>query len=404
MKKPPSLPLYLVVLGFPSLELLPPSSAHAQAEEPPPPALAAPPEEEEDDDDDDDEIEVSFGLFADAYVGYGSSDTGTPAPYHRAYTHQSPEDPISGFPGYSSSNFFNLSFVGLDATFDAGTVGATAIMRFGPSVPLFYGIDEGPAGIDSILGGYVSILPTEALTIDIGYFGTIYGAEVAESWMNLNYTRGGLYFAMQPFYHLGAKAAYAVSDAFGINVMLVNGANALADDDTPAAGLQFSLTPSDVFSISLGGYYDFNDDAPSGIETFADAVAALTLGDFTALLNFDFNMNRAGDTPGDEDTKFWGISLAAGYTFNEWFGIAARGEYLSDNDGTIWTLADGSDNDGKVSVVTTTLTLDFKPYKYLIVRAEGRYEKSTDDIYFSGESLADDWFSGVLGVVATTNP
>lgn len=346
---------------------------------------------------------VTLALFADAYLGFGSAKTGTIAPYHRAYTHQSPPDPISGFEG-GSSNWFNLSFIGLDAKFDSGIVGATALIRLGPSVPLFYGTDEGPAGLDSMLGGYVTIRPTEALAIDMGYFGTIYGAEVAESWRNLNYTRGGLYFAMQPFYHLGAKGTYTVSDAVAITAMVVNGANALVDDDTPAFGLQASLSPTEAFSLAVGGYYDLNEDSPSGVETFADVVATLSLGALQVIGNFDLNVNRAGANPEDKTVAYWGASLAAGYSFTQAVGIAVRGEYLSDNDGAIWTLADGSDNDGSVSVITSTATLDLKPYPYLIVRAEGRYEKSTDDIYFSGTKLADQWFAAVLGVVATTEP
>jgi len=346
---------------------------------------------------------VTLSLFADAYLGFGSAKTGTIAPYHRAYTHQSPPDPISGFEG-GSSNWFNLSFIGLDAKFDTGVVGATALIRLGPSVPLFYGTDEGPAGLDSMLGGFVTIRPTEALSIDMGYFGTIYGAEVAESWRNLNYTRGGLYFAMQPFYHLGAKGTYAFSDALAITAMVVNGANALVDDDTPAFGLQLSVSPTDTFSLAIGGYYDLNEDSPSGVETFADVVATLSVADLQLIGNFDLNVNRAGDTPGDETVMYWGVSLAAGYAITKAVGVAVRGEYLSDNDGAIWALADGSPNDGSVSVITSTATLDLKPYPYLIVRAEGRYEKSTDDIYFSGTKLADQWFAAVLGVVATTEP
>src|SRR5687768_10196545 len=162
---------------------------------------------------------VNLSLFADTYVSYNSSQSNTPVPFHRAYDNNTPYDPLADFPStpnpdgttttpYSlgSRKGFGLSVIGLDASFDTGTVGATAFLRFGPSVPIYYAADMGVSGIDSILGGYLTIKPVPELTIDAGYFGTIYGAEVMENYLNLNYTRGALYYAMQPFYHFGAKA------------------------------------------------------------------------------------------------------------------------------------------------------------------------------------------------------
>src|SRR5688572_24166886 len=141
---------------------------------------------------------VNLSLFADTYVSYNSSKSGTAGPYHRAFDNLTPFDPVTGFPStpgatpdddpipsaFGMRNGFGLSMVGLDANFDTGTVGATAFLRFGPTVPIYYAQDMGVAGLDSMLGGFVTIKPTEALTLDAGYFGTIYGAEVAESWIN----------------------------------------------------------------------------------------------------------------------------------------------------------------------------------------------------------------------------
>ena len=62
------------------------------------------------------------------------------------------------------------------------------------------------------------------LSLVAGTFGTIFGAEVAESWLNLNYTRGELYFNLQPFWHTGIKAEYA-KDAFVARALVVNEPN-----------------------------------------------------------------------------------------------------------------------------------------------------------------------------------
>jgi hypothetical protein len=358
---------------------------------------------------------VTLSLFADTYVSYNSSQTGSPVPYHRAYDNNTPPDPVTQFPdppGFANRSLFGLSFVGLDANFDAGTVGATAFLRFGPSVPIFYATDTGIAGIDSMLGGYVTIKPIEPLVIDAGYFGTIYGAEVAESWINMNYTRGGLYYAMQPFYHFGVKASYAVTDMVTLRGMVVNGANNIVDEnDAPALGLQLALGGlGGVFDLAAGVFYETGNDSSWGIETFFDVVATLTLGDFKLLANFDYNINRADDdaAPGEEgseDVSYYGMMATAGYALTPEVGIALRGEYLVDPDNTVWTpVAGGTATDDTMNVITLTGTLDLKLLPHLVMRPEFRYETAKSEIYTDRDGgPTDGWYTAILGLVATSN-
>ncbi len=360
---------------------------------------------------------VTLSLFADTYVSYNSSETGSPVPYHRAYDNSTPPDPVTGFPdppAFANRSLFGLSFVGLDANFDAGTVGATAFLRFGPSVPIFYAADTGIAGIDSMLGGYVTIKPIEPLVIDAGYFGTIYGAEVAESWINMNYTRGGLYYAMQPFYHFGVKASYAVTDMVTLRGMVVNGANNIADEnDAPALGLQLALGGvGGVFDLAAGVFYETGNDSSWGIETFFDVVATLTLGDFKLLANFDYNIDRASDDAamgeaGFEERSYYGLMGTAGYQLTPEVGIAVRGEYLVDPGGDplnrVWTSL-GEASDDEESVITMTGTLDLKLLPHLIMRPEFRYETAKSEIFTDRDGApTDSWYTAILGLVAISN-
>src|SRR5690349_8729742 len=41
---------------------------------------------------------VNLSLFADTYVSYNSSKSGTAGPYHRAFDNLTPFDPVTGFP------------------------------------------------------------------------------------------------------------------------------------------------------------------------------------------------------------------------------------------------------------------------------------------------------------------
>jgi hypothetical protein len=349
---------------------------------------------------------IDFALFADTYVSYNSAKSGTPVPYHRAYDNNTPFDPVTGFPTdgdgapapLSSRNGFGLSFVGLDATFSTGIIGVTALLRFGPSVPIYYGTDASAAGLNSFLAGYVTVAPTESFSLDAGYFGTIYGAEVAESWRNLNYSRGGLYYAMQPFYHFGVKGKYIFNDYVNLTAMVVNGANNVADEnDSPALGLQLGLTNiGDVFNLAVGGFYETGADSAWGIESFFDVVATVTLGDFSLIANFDYNINRGAD--GVEDTSYYGVMGAAAYNFIPEVGVAVRGEYLMDVDSNIWTT--GIED---VSVATVTGTLDLKLVEQLIVRPEFRVETSSEEIYVGRSGAATDaWWTAMIGLVATS--
>jgi putative OmpL-like beta-barrel porin-2 len=384
------------------------SLAFAQDAAPPPP----PPTEEEE----PAAPAVNLSMFADTFVSYNSAKSGTPVPYHRAYDNNAPYDPLADFPtaagpdgapvpsSFGSRNGFGLSFIGLDASFDTGVVGATAFLRFGPSVPIFYAADMGITGLDSILGGYLTLKPIEGLVIDAGYFGTIFGAEVAEGYLDLNYTRGALYYAMQPFYHFGAKAAYSINDTVTVRAMVVNGANNSVDEnDAPALGLQLALNDlGGVFDLSVGGFYESGDDSTWGIESFVDVVGSLTLGDFTLLANFDYNTNRGTD--GVDSYSYWGIMGTAAYAFTPQVGIAVRGEYLSDPDNGVWSPAGDATLDPDFNLVTLTGTLDLKPWDHIIIRPEFRYETASGDIFYDSDGApTDGWFTAVLGLIATTN-
>src|SRR5690606_1388132 len=131
--------------------------------------------------------------------------------------------------------------------------------------------------------------PTEELTLDFGQFGTIFGAEVAESWQNLNYTRGALYYAMQPFWHTGLRVRYQASEMVGFNAMVVNGTNQafVPDNNQPAVAGQLTLAPVDGLSLALGYLHQIdpmNSDfypggGRAGFDNFFDFVAVYEVGD-----------------------------------------------------------------------------------------------------------------------------
>ncbi len=351
---------------------------------------------------------VTVSAFVDAYLGLQTARMGTDVPYHRAYA--------TNF-GFANENGFSLSFAGADIVYDGGAAGATISLRAGPSVPIYYGGDTGgPFGIDNITQAFVTWNATDSLTLDVGQFGTIYGAEVAESWLNLNYTRGGLYYAMQPFWHTGLRAGLTLNDAMGLKFLVVNGANTITevgevrlDDDgvtpeddpvfLPSFGAQFTYSGGPL-GLAVGGLLGPEEDA-DGFNMFFDVVATVDLSPLTLVFNADFNQDSHSDR---DSTSFWGVSAAAGYALSDSFGIAGRLEFLSDSDNELYGAVDDMGMAAEdVTVTTITGTLDFKPIpdsQMLVIRWDNRYEMGSEDIYFDSDGETDGaWFQSVVGFV-----
>jgi hypothetical protein len=398
------------------------------AEEPKPTVPEAPKEEEEA----PWYSGISVGAFVDAYGAVRSDNNGSGAAGNA--TAQSDANSAKGVtnPGvvgnfghdaYVEASGFALAFAGVDVAYSGEKVGATISLRFGPGVNRFFGADQGPFGIDNVTQAYLTYKPTDKITLDLGQFYTIFGAEVAESWRNQNYSRGALYYAMQPFWHTGLRANFKVNDALAINAMVVNGVNtAFEGNKSPTLGIQFLLTPIEEWSLIAGYMTGLNprtgDDETiptKNFQDFVDVVSTVTLGDFKMVMNADINSYRPKGWSDRE--RWWGLSFAPGYSFTNWFGAAARVEYLVDTanaalamGGTALagfdaTTPGGNGPGDKVHLTTLTGTLDFKPVSALILRPEFRYEIASANDYTDHDSKATKHFWSMhLGAVVTTMP
>jgi hypothetical protein len=341
--------------------------------------------------------DLTIGAYVDSYMALRSDNNNKPlAPIPGV---GSPADYPHG--AYVSADGFGLASAGADVAYSGEQFGATLSLRFGPAVNRFYFGNTSDLGINNITQAYATWKPLAGLTLDLGQFYTLYGAEVFESWRNMNYSRGGLHYLMQPFWHTGLRANYVITDMIAVNAMVVNGTNiAFENNKSPTIGVQGVITPMDELFVSFGymGAINPNDDGEkiSLFDNFFDLVATVTVGDFKVVNNFDFNLykNAAG-----KSENWWGISVAPGYSFTNWFGAAARVEYLADSANALfgmsttqagWLTHAGDPSMGPslakdASLVTLTGTLDFKPVpnsSALVLRPEFRYERSSD-LYFA---------------------
>jgi hypothetical protein len=349
-------------------------------------------------------------MFVDAYAAWQTGGQGTLASLsqHRAFSGQGST--------LRAENGLSLAFLGFDAEYDLGDFGVVANLRFGQAASIFHGDSDLPFGVEYLTQAYALYRPAEQLELDLGMFLSPFGFESLESWKNPNYTISALYVYGQPNWHMGLKAKWQIDESLSLMGLVVNGINNISEtqqrgglDQKPSLGGAVTYALNPALSFALGGLFALdhihNDD--QGFDAFGDFVTTLQLGAFMTALNVDYIFTRQG-APNGSNRHFIGGSLTAGYRFNDYIGVAARGEHLRDD----------ASYDGKAlwQLLTGTLTLDVKPIPdkpQFIVRWENRWERSNQRVFGKDsrgtQDTTDDtyrrtWFESVLGVVVTTTP
>lgn len=207
----------------------------------------------------------------------------------------------------AKANQFSLNMAKLTAEHSADPVGFKAELIFGGAADLFHATE--PAGVEvykHLLQAYVSVKPAswKGVQFDFGKFVTSAGAEVTETHLNWNYSRGLLY-ANGPFYHFGARVTAPVHKNLSLGYQLVNGWNNVEDNNSGKThGFTAALTTSRVNWFN--NYYTGPEKANTneGWRHFYDTVIAINPnGRISGLLNFDYGQEN---NPGQRNSKFYG--------------------------------------------------------------------------------------------------
>lgn len=386
---------------------------------------------------------IEFSAFVDAYASFN-------------YNFPKPQSGKNRLRQFDTSNGFAMSWVGVNASYPADPVGATISLRFGPTANAIAascfsaGSCDSDYGLSNVKQGFVSWKPggaDSAVTLDLGKFDTPFGVEVAESHLNMNYTRGML-FASQPLFHTGLRANFVVADPFDFRILAVNGWNNSIDNnvgksfgaqatfhlrnadgsDTLSASIGYLGGPErdDTETITCNSGEEFDPSSDSGcvaatgpapelsgrvdrgssntkgwrhlidLVVTADPIEQLHLA-----LNADFGHEkvRSADSGAFDGASYYGVMLAARVAVLEQFGVAARGEYFHDPKGFI-----SGYSDVEMNLVGGTLTLELLPADFLTLRLDNRLDWASKQIF--DKELRDKGgyqFTTTLGVVAHTD-
>lgn len=358
---------------------------------------------------------LNWQVFVDAYAAYNGNE-----PNRR----QAP----SSVRAFDVHNGFSLAWAGFNLDYQKKQFGATAHLRFGPSAKI-YNSGEEVMGLEFVKQAYASYKPRffgARLSLDLGKFDTPYGAEVAESQGNFNYTRGALNWLGQPFFHTGLRLNARLSDRVGMTFIAVNGWNNSLDNNRGKSfGLQFRLQPVDGVDVYVGYIAGPENSQTSELECEDGLVfiplrgcvqalrgeeeQAVTRGTVPAkgagarwrhlsdlviratphprlqlLANLNFGYDELILQPitgAYRQVRWYGAMLSAKLQWTDTLFTALRGEWYEDPDGATTGFSNAQGQPAASRIFTSTITLHYQPVPQLSFKLDARHDRANQDLF-----------------------
>ena len=216
--------------------------------------------------------------------------------------------------------------------------------------------------------GWLTVKPSDAVTIDAGMLATKIGYEAANTLINPHVLIAALWTA-QPVYYPGARATFAVGDGS----VFIEGNEDTSTGATSGYALGGSKTLGAV-NLSVA-YYNANK-----ARDILDVIVSSEIGGVPVAANFDYH-KLDNQTAGQDDSAT-GLGLYAAPSFGS-FSVPVRIEYM--NDGT-----SGVYNGGVNTAYTFTVSPCYHYTKNTFVRAEFAMVKSDNKVFLDDQGVAQD--------------
>jgi hypothetical protein len=364
-------------------------------------------------------LEISGWVSGSYWYNFEDADGDSLAGFNRGA--------VLAMPFQPDPNSFSLDQVwfGLERPVsDENRAGFRTDIVFGKTAGLLsgdFGANDGFSGNDlELYQGYVQYRApiNEATTFKFGKFATLLGAEVVQSPLNFNISRGQVYNLFQPITHLGLLASTAIAGV-DVSLGLVDEtrsfpANDIDRNKDKAVLFGFGQT-METWRWSFAGVTGSADsgslnDQPAGDrETILDLILGWTPNEqFSGYINADWIQTEISRVPNpappptnlsvDQTVEGYGIAAAGRYAVTESTGAALRAEYVDLDE----FFGDGTD----LSLWTLTGTVDHSLTEQLVLKGELRYDKSvssspSDEVFFDSSATLseDDQFLAGLEVI-----
>jgi hypothetical protein len=215
----------------------------------------------------------------------------------------------------------------------------------------------------------------KGLGITGGLFQGYPGHESFHAIDNLNYTRGYISDNV-PYFLVGAKAAYPVTDNLDLDLFAVTGYNYLANpNDVPSFGLQMGWRPTSEITITQNLYYG-SDQENTQLEYWrflSDSILEWKRDPFVVAFVFDVGTEKQAEQPGTPRYNWMASALWLGLHVGGPWHLAFRPEFYWDPNG----LMTGAEQ--FIQAYTATLKYRFTPFGIgdLVANLEYRCDRST---------------------------
>lgn len=296
------------------------------------------------------------------------------------------------------SNTFTMDNAVLDVAWQKGAVQGRVGLQAGSTPSSYYraesnlpgsGINAASTGSlwQNIQQAWIGYKVNEAGTVFVqaGLFMSPIGTEVIPVKDNWNWSRSNL-FAFLPAYHAGVKLTWQATSTFALMAHVCNGWNAAVDNNDAKSVLVQGLWTTEKVQagvLYMGGN-ERNTDAKEGTpwRHLGDAWITAQLGEkFWLMAHVD-----GGAESTKQGTASWfGAALYAKAQLAERWFVALRGDTVGEQ---LATDSAGVTSDPILMPVkrisSATLTLDFRPTSFLLIRAEGRGDMSDGNGFIEG--------------------
>jgi len=304
---------------------------------------------------------------------------------------------------------FQLGLVQAKAMYVSDKVDAVMDLAFGNNADLGnYGntvsLNSGAATSTALVikQAYITMKASPKLSFTAGQFGTHIGYEVIDAPANYNYSLSNL-FNNGPFFHLGLKAQYAISDRASLMVGLVNNIDRNFDNNRAKGFIaQLFFAPVSGWNVYLNTAIsnEANVQTING-KTGKDSTGTYSIFDLTTTYQisprFFMGVNAAigSQTGGYQQlnpyftgtdvgrgTSWGGVALYSNYAFSDRFALGARYEVFDNSSGArALTAADGSG----VSVTSLTITGNITVADgHVLLKPELRTDSYSKDKFIDG--------------------
>lgn len=321
-----------------------------------------------------------------------------------AYNFNRPSNRITEFRAFDNRhNTFALQSAVLDASWANRHLEARLALQFGLATETYYRASEpslpgasltpssGPDFFRHIQQAYLGwkAIP-EVLTVQAGLFLSPVGPESMATHDNWTWSHSMLFFGL-PFYHAGARARWQINRKQALRLGVYNGWNdALDNNSEKTLGIEYNYDPSE--ELALGVVYVSGVERPDGaIEGRAwrhllDLYAVWSPLERVALLAHA----DAGAEPNALGFSGWVAGdVRARVKLSRRFFFAVRGttflEQRAEKDGvTAAPIAIPA-----ARMYSGSLTLEARPREQLSFKLEGRHDRASAPVFFSGRVAGD---------------